>query len=32
MVAQTVPGTYTVKAGDTIGAIAKRYGLSTDAC
>ncbi|WP_146067324.1 LysM peptidoglycan-binding domain-containing protein [Arthrobacter sp. SX1312] len=31
VVAQTVPGTYTVKPGDTIGAIAKRYGLSTAA-
>ncbi len=31
VVAQTVPGTYTIKPGDTIGAIAKRFGLSTDA-
>ncbi|MDN4612067.1 lytic transglycosylase domain-containing protein [Arthrobacter burdickii] len=29
--AQTVPSEYTIKPGDTIGAIAKRYGLSTDA-
>ncbi|OUM42803.1 lytic transglycosylase domain-containing protein [Arthrobacter sedimenti] len=28
---QTVPSEYTIKPGDTIGAIAKRYGLSTDA-
>ncbi|WP_052274446.1 lytic transglycosylase domain-containing protein [Arthrobacter sp. L77] len=31
VVTQTVPSTYIVKSGDTIGAIAKRYGLSTDA-
>ncbi|MHA7286373.1 LysM peptidoglycan-binding domain-containing protein, partial [Arthrobacter sp. MDT3-44] len=29
--AKTVPSEYTIKPGDTIGAIAKRYGLSTDA-
>lgn len=28
--AQPVPAEYTVKPGDTIGAIAKRHGLSTD--
>ncbi|WP_241521732.1 lytic transglycosylase domain-containing protein [Arthrobacter pityocampae] len=31
VVTRTVPGDYTVKSGDTIGAIAKRFGLSTDA-
>ncbi|MBG6224687.1 LysM repeat protein [Arthrobacter sp. CAN_A2] len=30
VVTQTVPSTHTVKPGDTIGAIARRYGLSTD--
>ncbi|AUZ89146.1 hypothetical protein CVO76_17035 [Arthrobacter agilis] len=31
IVTQTVPSSYTIKPGDTIGAISKRYGLSTDA-
>ncbi|MHA7283745.1 LysM peptidoglycan-binding domain-containing protein [Arthrobacter sp. TMS2-4] len=30
IVTQAVPSTYTVKPGDTIGAIAKRYGLATN--
>ncbi|MHA7180510.1 LysM peptidoglycan-binding domain-containing protein [Arthrobacter sp. MDB2-24] len=29
--AKPIPSEYTIKPGDTIGAIAKRYGLSTDA-
>ncbi|MEC5199966.1 LysM repeat protein [Arthrobacter sp. PL16] len=31
VVTQTIPSEYTIKPGDTIGAIAKRYGLATNA-